>query len=184
MKRPVACQASVTSRVIKPLAIGATIRAPGAACASHGVGTRDSAQVVPMPRPGLSVAQRRVGLELRRLRTEAGAVRAARRRLRCRRCTRRPHPGGKVKAWWEPYRDLLIGNYIPFETAATEVNEFQLEVAPGLLQIAPYIGAMMRAARLGAPEDEIERHVQLRLDRQAVLRPPGRTRTHLPRPEP
>lgn len=90
----------------------------------------------------------------------------------------------KVKAWWEPYRDLLIGNYIPFETAATEVNEFQLEVAPGLLQIAPYIGAMMRAARLGAPEDEIERHVQLRLDRQAVLRPPGRTRTHLPRPEP
>jgi transcriptional regulator with XRE-family HTH domain len=153
--------------------------------------------------PRLSIGQRRVGLELRRLRTEAGRtledvsrvmewspsklsrVENGESRVLARDVTLlcellNAEDGvadalgelvraAKVKGWWESYRDVLGGNYIPFEAEADEVNEFQIEVVCGLLQTSAYIRAIMRGARLDASDEEIERRVQVRLDRQAAL---------------
>jgi len=152
----------------------------------------------------LSIGQRRVGLELRRLRSEAGRtledvsavmewspsklsrVENGESRVLARDVTLLCElldaedgvadalgelvRAAKVKGWWEPYRDVLGGNYIPFEAEADEVNEFQIEVVCGLLQTSAYIRAIMRGARLDASDEEIERRVQVRLDRQAALR--------------
>jgi transcriptional regulator with XRE-family HTH domain len=153
--------------------------------------------------PRLSIGQRRVGLELRRLRTEAGRtledvsrvmewspsklsrVENGESRVLARDVTLLCElldaedgvadalgelvRAAKVKGWWEPYRDVLGGNYIPFEAEADEVNEFQIEVVCGLLQTSAYIRAIMRGARLDASDEEIERRVQVRLDRQTAL---------------
>ncbi|WP_037067559.1 helix-turn-helix domain-containing protein [Pseudonocardia acaciae] len=156
-----------------------------------------------MPKPRLSIAQRRVGLELRRLRTEAGKtledvgtvmewspskvsrVETGESPILVRDVQLLSYLLGaepevsdalvdlvkaaKVKGWWEPYRDVLGGNYIPFEAEADEVNEFQMEVVCGLLQTSAYARAIMRGARLDADDEEIERRVQMRLDRQEAL---------------
>jgi transcriptional regulator with XRE-family HTH domain len=151
----------------------------------------------------VSIAQRRLGLELRRLRAEAGRtlddvatemewsasklsriesgespILARDVRLLCQLLGADDSVGdalaelakeAKAKSWWTAYRDVLGSNYIPFEAEATEVNDFQLEVVSGLLQIPEYIRAIMRAGRLGASDEEIERRVQARQDRQAAL---------------
>jgi transcriptional regulator with XRE-family HTH domain len=151
----------------------------------------------------LSIAQRRVGLELRRLRIDAGKTleevatvmewsisklsrlengesRVLGRdvRLLCELLSAQPGVAdalvelvklAKVKGWWEPYRDVLGGNYVPFEAQADEVNEFQMEVVCGLLQTSAYARAVIRGARSCASDEEIERRVQIRLDRQAAL---------------
>jgi hypothetical protein len=75
----------------------------------------------------------------------------------------------KAKGWWTAYRDVLMGNYLPFEAEAAEVNEFQLELVTGLLQIPAYTRAIMRSAWVDASEEEIERRVQVRQDRQPAL---------------
>lgn len=119
-----------------------------------------------MPEPRFSIAQRRVGLELRRLRTAAGKtlddvatvmewspskvsrvetgesrILARDVRFLCQALGAEADvaealvelvKAAKVKGWWEPYRDVLGGNYIPFEAAADEVNEFQMEVVCAL----------------------------------------------------
>jgi transcriptional regulator with XRE-family HTH domain len=156
-----------------------------------------------MPEPRFSIAQRRVGLELRRLRTAAGKtlddvatvmewspskvsrVETGESRILardvhflCRALGAEADvadalvelvKAAKVKGWWEAYRDVLGGNYIPFEAAADEVNEFQMEVVCGLLQTSAYARAIMRGARLDASDEEIERRVQVRLDRREAL---------------
>ncbi|HEY1968315.1 MAG TPA: helix-turn-helix transcriptional regulator [Pseudonocardia sp.] len=153
--------------------------------------------------PKLSIAQRRLGLELRRLRGEAGRTledvaevmewsasklsrvevgetRVLGRDVRLLCEVLGAEPGvaealaelvtaAKVKGWWEPYRDVLGGNYIPFEAEAEEVNEFQIEVVCGLLQTSDYTRAIMRGSRLDASDEEIERRVQIRMDRQLAL---------------
>lgn len=156
-----------------------------------------------MPQPRLSIAQRRVGLELRRLRTAAGktledvAIVMEWSPSKVSRVETGESPilvrdvqllsyllgaepevsdalvdlvrAAKVKGWWEPYRDVLGGNYIPFEAKADEVNEFQMEVVCGLLQTSAYARAIMRGARLDASDEETERRVQMRLDRREAL---------------
>jgi transcriptional regulator with XRE-family HTH domain len=153
--------------------------------------------------PRLSISQRRVGLELRRLRTDAGRTlddvagemewsasklsriengesRVLGRDVRLL-CELLGAGDGvadalgelvkaaKVKGWWEPYRDVLGTNYVPFEAQASEVNEFQMEVVSGLLQTPAYIRAIMRSGRTEASDEEVERRIQVRLDRQAAL---------------
>lgn len=156
-----------------------------------------------MPTRVVSIAQRRLGLELRRLRTEAGRtlddvatemewsasklsriesgespILARDVRLLCQLLGADDSVGdalaelakeAKTKSWWTAYRDVLGGNYLPFEAEAAEVNEFQLELVNGLLQIPAYTRAIMRAAWVDASDEEIERRVQVRQDRQPAL---------------
>ncbi|MFI6777691.1 helix-turn-helix domain-containing protein [Nocardia sp. NPDC050412] len=77
-----------------------------------------------------------------------------------------------VKSWWHAYGDLIPENfdvYVGLEASARKLTSYQSEIVLGLLQIADYARALNR---LGYPDDsdaEIERRVQLRMQRQALI---------------
>ena len=77
---------------------------------------------------------------------------------------------GKQRGWWSKYGTLPINYamYVGLEGAATEVKNFELAVVPGLLQTRAYATAIMNA---NWPDDpnEVERRVELRMERQACL---------------
>ncbi|UFS94513.1 helix-turn-helix domain-containing protein [Nocardia huaxiensis] len=77
-----------------------------------------------------------------------------------------------VKSWWHSYGDLIPENfdvYVGLEASAQQLSCYQNELVPGLLQTPDYARALNR---LGYPEDgpaELNRRVQLRLQRQALI---------------
>jgi transcriptional regulator with XRE-family HTH domain len=77
-----------------------------------------------------------------------------------------------VKSWWHAYGDLIPESfdvYVGLEASAQQLTSYQSELVLGLLQTADYAMALNR---LGYPEDsdaELERRVQLRLQRQALI---------------
>jgi transcriptional regulator with XRE-family HTH domain len=75
----------------------------------------------------------------------------------------------RQKGWWHPYSTVLTGAYVGLEAAARSIRSFEQQVVPGLLQSEEYAIAMIRAARLDDPEEEIARRVRVRMERQALL---------------
>jgi len=72
--------------------------------------------------------------------------------------------------WWHRYSDLLAGwfeTYIGLEQAASVIRTFELQFIPGLLQTPDYARAVTRLAH--TRHDEIERRVELRVQRQRLL---------------
>lgn len=77
-----------------------------------------------------------------------------------------------VKSWWHAYGELIPESfdvYAGLEAVAAQIGSYQSEVVPGLLQTADYARTLDHAAHPEDPESEIERRVQLRLQRQALL---------------
>ncbi|MFC5188124.1 helix-turn-helix domain-containing protein [Actinomadura harenae] len=73
--------------------------------------------------------------------------------------------------WWQPFNDLLSRNYktaVDLETSATSLRIFEPFVIPGLLQNEDYARAIIKGRREYA-EEEVERRVELRMKRQAVV---------------
>jgi hypothetical protein len=58
---------------------------------------------------------------------------------------------------------------VGLETAARSIRSYEQQVVPGLLQSEEYAIAMIRAARLDYPAEEIARRVRVRMERQALL---------------
>jgi transcriptional regulator with XRE-family HTH domain len=86
----------------------------------------------------------------------------------------------KAKGWWHSYGDVIpnwFDVYISLEEAATALSVYQSELVPGLLQTEDYARTLIRTDNPGIGEQEIERRVQLRIERQALLTrvtdPPG-----------
>jgi transcriptional regulator with XRE-family HTH domain len=75
----------------------------------------------------------------------------------------------RQKGWWHPYSAVLTGAYVGLETAARSIRSYEQQVVPGLLQSEEYAIAMIRAARLDYPAEEIARRVRVRMERQALL---------------
>jgi transcriptional regulator with XRE-family HTH domain len=80
----------------------------------------------------------------------------------------------KAKGWWMSYSDVIpegfnLGVYIGLEEAAARLLWYEADLVPGLLQTADYARAVIRADKLGLGDDEIERRVQLRIARQALI---------------
>lgn len=77
-----------------------------------------------------------------------------------------------VKSWWHSYGDLIPENfdvYVGLEASAQQLSCYQSELVPGLLQTSDYARALNR---LGYPEEtaaEVDRRVQLRMQRQAMI---------------
>ncbi|GAB1642233.1 helix-turn-helix domain-containing protein [Krasilnikovia sp. MM14-A1259] len=75
---------------------------------------------------------------------------------------------GRQRGRWSTYRDALPGwfrQYVDLESDASEIRWYQSEVVPGILQTGPYIRAILD----GGPSEEIDRQVQVRLQRQSAL---------------
>ncbi|WP_280257796.1 helix-turn-helix domain-containing protein [Nocardia wallacei] len=71
--------------------------------------------------------------------------------------------------WWHRYSDLLpqwFETYIGLEHAAHSIRTFEAQLVPGLLQTEAYTRAVVE---LGHQEDEANRRVELRRQRQKIL---------------
>ncbi|MGA5305212.1 helix-turn-helix domain-containing protein [Nucisporomicrobium flavum] len=75
----------------------------------------------------------------------------------------------RQKGWWHPFSTVLTGAYVGLEAAAKSIRAYEQQVVPGLLQTDRYAIAMIRAARPGDTDQEIEQRVRVRMARQALL---------------
>jgi transcriptional regulator with XRE-family HTH domain len=74
--------------------------------------------------------------------------------------------------WWHGYRDVLpdwFSAFVSLEGEASVIRAYEPHYVPGLLQTEDYARAVLRAGRPNAPDEEIERGVALRLERQTLL---------------
>ena len=73
--------------------------------------------------------------------------------------------------WWQKFVDVPDGvpAYVGLETAATSIDVYMSVIVPALLQTADYARAVIGAVRPDLPGAEIDRRVELRLRRQALL---------------
>jgi transcriptional regulator with XRE-family HTH domain len=82
----------------------------------------------------------------------------------------------RQKGWWHDYGDAIpegFETYVGLEADATALRTYESEYVPGLLQTEDYARAVMRATMLTAGDEEIERHVAVRMVRQERLTGPG-----------
>jgi len=78
----------------------------------------------------------------------------------------------RQKGWWYAYGDAIpegFETYVGLEADATTLRTYESEYVPGLLQTEDYARAVMRATMLTASDEEIERHVAVRMVRQERL---------------
>lgn len=77
-----------------------------------------------------------------------------------------------TKVWWQNYRHFLhegFSSYLELESYATEFCFFQPLLIPGLLQTPDYARAVYRASAPDDPESEVEKWVEMRIQRRARL---------------
>ncbi|MEO7194047.1 MAG: helix-turn-helix transcriptional regulator [Pseudonocardiaceae bacterium] len=79
----------------------------------------------------------------------------------------------RQKGWWESYgTDTLpswFSLFVGLEQGASQLHTYEAQLVPGLLQTREYADAVTRRGTAERAEAEIERLVELRLTRQAVL---------------
>lgn len=74
----------------------------------------------------------------------------------------------RQRGWWSSYKDVLDDAYLEFEAGAERIHTYELSVIPGLLQTSAYTTAITRGNLIRDPA-EVDRLVQLRMERQAIL---------------
>jgi transcriptional regulator with XRE-family HTH domain len=85
---------------------------------------------------------------------------------------------GRQRGRWTGFRNVVpdwFRAYVDLETDASEIRWYQPEVVPGILQTEAYIHAMNATAHPRVTDDEVDRHVKVRLERQAILDQPDTT---------
>ena len=78
----------------------------------------------------------------------------------------------RVKDWWQQYSGAIpewFQFYVGLEAAASAMQEYNAELVTGLLQTEPYIRAVMAAAMRADHNDEMERQIKVRMERQKRL---------------
>ncbi|EST38157.1 hypothetical protein N566_09030 [Streptomycetaceae bacterium MP113-05] len=74
--------------------------------------------------------------------------------------------------WWHRFRDVLPGwfsLYVSLEESASVIRAYEPHCVPGLLQTEDYARALFRVGFPGAPDEELDRRVALRMARQSLL---------------
>ena len=77
---------------------------------------------------------------------------------------------GKQRGWWSKFGQMPtpLATYLGLESAATSIRTFQPLIIPGLCQTADYARAIIEATFQPGAAD-VERQVQLRMDRQKQI---------------
>jgi transcriptional regulator with XRE-family HTH domain len=81
--------------------------------------------------------------------------------------------------WWHRYRDVLpdwFSAHVSLEVEAALIRAYEPHYVHGLLQTADYARSVLRAGLPNAPESELDRLVDLRVERQSLLTRPGAPR--------
>ena len=77
--------------------------------------------------------------------------------------------------WWNRYSDLMpawFQDYVGLEESASRIQAFEVQFVPGLLQTEQYSRAIVRRGLPEASDDEVDRRVTLRMQRQKTLSQP------------
>ncbi|MFI5837860.1 helix-turn-helix domain-containing protein [Micromonospora sp. NPDC051300] len=75
--------------------------------------------------------------------------------------------------WWHRYGDVLpswFQSYLGLEAAAALIRTYEVQFVPGLLQTAAYAREVILLGHRGAAPAELDRRVDLRMERQGLLR--------------
>jgi transcriptional regulator with XRE-family HTH domain len=81
----------------------------------------------------------------------------------------------RERGWWQQYGEAIpewFATYVGLEVEATTISAYQAEIVPGLLQTERYAAGLHRAELMNATEEEIQRHVAVRMERQTRLSQP------------
>ncbi len=81
-----------------------------------------------------------------------------------------------LPGWWHSYGDVLADWFQPYlglEEAASVVRTYEVQFVPGLLQTADYARAVVARGNMGAPAEQIDSRVRLRMARQQLLTRPN-----------
>ncbi len=81
----------------------------------------------------------------------------------------------RVKDWWQQYSGAIpewFQFYVGLEAAASAMQEYNAELVTGLLQTEAYARAVMTAAMRADRDEEMERQIAVRLERQKRLTAP------------
>jgi transcriptional regulator with XRE-family HTH domain len=84
-------------------------------------------------------------------------------------------PGTFLRLWEDLQREQFptwFAPIVPIEREATKISGWELGAVPGLIQTEQYARALIRARRPQYDEEEIERTVRARVDRQGILTRP------------
>jgi transcriptional regulator with XRE-family HTH domain len=79
----------------------------------------------------------------------------------------------KARGWWQAFGDAIpewFDVYIGLEEAASEISWYESELVPGLLQTEDYARTLIEADNPGVDAEEIDRRVQVRVQRQVLVR--------------
>ncbi|HVB44703.1 MAG TPA: helix-turn-helix transcriptional regulator [Streptosporangiaceae bacterium] len=85
----------------------------------------------------------------------------------------------RERGWWQQYGEAVpewFATYVGLEAEAVTISTYQAEIVPGLLQTRRYAAALHRAELMNASDEEIERHVAVRMQRQERLTQPDAPR--------
>ncbi|MEU9831152.1 helix-turn-helix transcriptional regulator [Streptosporangium sp. NPDC048047] len=75
----------------------------------------------------------------------------------------------RKRGWWFKVSEAIpewVQSYVGLEEEATNFQEYQSEFVPGLLQTEGYARAVMRSAPILPTEEELERRLSVRMQRQ------------------
>ena len=78
----------------------------------------------------------------------------------------------KQRGWWQRYTDVLpdwFTNYVGMESEASVIRTYECQMVPGLLQTEDYARSAIQGGPILMRDDEVERQVALRLERQSIL---------------
>jgi transcriptional regulator with XRE-family HTH domain len=78
--------------------------------------------------------------------------------------------------WWHAYDDVVpnwFQTFVGLEEAATLIRSYEIQFLPGLLQTEAYARAVVSSGSPSSPVSEVERRVNLRIARQAILHRPS-----------
>lgn len=77
---------------------------------------------------------------------------------------------GRKRRWWDAFGDVpIVPAYVGLEVAAASIYTYEPLLVPGLLQTREYATAILQTLSLGAPLEQVERRVELRMARQSLL---------------
>lgn len=78
----------------------------------------------------------------------------------------------KARGWWHSYGDVIpegFDVYIGLEESASQLDSYESELVPGLLQTEAYARTVMQEHNPDEDAEEIERRLHLRTNRQVLL---------------
>jgi transcriptional regulator with XRE-family HTH domain len=83
---------------------------------------------------------------------------------------------GRKKSWWHDYTESALptwfGLYVSLEDSARTISQYESELVPGLLQTRAYAEQINSMPPGYTEADEVQRRVNVRLERQSLLTRP------------